>query len=238
MVRAELHCHSRRSADGLPEPVDLLRRAALRGIAVLAITDHDTMAGLREARAAGLAAPLLVPAMEVSTLDGEVLALFVEEEIPPGLPLARAVERVRGQGGLAVCPHPFDAGRGNSCDPGRHDPALWDAVETVNAASKDPRARARAEDFARKHGLPELAGSDAHTLWALGRATTLLDLEPPLALGAVRQALAKGSLRIDGGLYPARVRLWQDAAKRARGTALDGVARALDRRFAGLPPAR
>ena len=51
MRRYDLHCHSTRS-DGLLSPADLVRRAASRGVDVLALTDHDEICGLAEARAA------------------------------------------------------------------------------------------------------------------------------------------------------------------------------------------
>ena len=51
MMRYDLHCHSTRS-DGLLTPSEVVRRAAERGVAVLALTDHDEVAGLAEARVA------------------------------------------------------------------------------------------------------------------------------------------------------------------------------------------
>jgi hypothetical protein len=51
MLRYDLHCHSTHS-DGLLSPADVARRAARRGVDVLALTDHDEVSGLAEARAA------------------------------------------------------------------------------------------------------------------------------------------------------------------------------------------
>ena len=51
MLRYDLHCHSTRS-DGLLSPADVVRRAAGRGVDVIALTDHDELAGLAEAREA------------------------------------------------------------------------------------------------------------------------------------------------------------------------------------------
>lgn len=50
MLDYDLHCHSNIS-DGTLTPSDLVRRAAGRGVKVLALTDHDDVAGLDEARA-------------------------------------------------------------------------------------------------------------------------------------------------------------------------------------------
>jgi 3',5'-nucleoside bisphosphate phosphatase len=51
MLRYDLHCHSTRS-DGLLTPGDVIRRAVEGGVDVVALTDHDELAGLEEARAA------------------------------------------------------------------------------------------------------------------------------------------------------------------------------------------
>ena len=53
MTGYDLHCHSTRS-DGLLTPTEVVRRAAERGVEVLALTDHDELAGLAEAREAAL----------------------------------------------------------------------------------------------------------------------------------------------------------------------------------------
>jgi hypothetical protein len=51
MRRYDLHCHSTRS-DGVLTPTEVMRRAAAGGVDVIALTDHDDVAGLDEAGAA------------------------------------------------------------------------------------------------------------------------------------------------------------------------------------------
>ncbi len=79
---ADLHAHSTRS-DGVLEPAALVRRAAERGVRVLALSDHDTLAGLTEAVAAGVALGVrVIPAVELNTEsswgDVHVLAYFLD----------------------------------------------------------------------------------------------------------------------------------------------------------------
>ena len=65
--RADLHTHSTAS-DGADAPAELVRKAVQRGLAVFALTDHDTTAGLAEADAAGDAEGLrVVHGIELST---------------------------------------------------------------------------------------------------------------------------------------------------------------------------
>ena len=71
--QVDLHCHTRRS-DGILEPVDLYAAMRAWGLRLAAITDHDTLEGYRELRAAGIGAPgthdgpRLIPALEINTV--------------------------------------------------------------------------------------------------------------------------------------------------------------------------
>ena len=64
-MRADLHVHSNAS-DGTDPPAEVMRRAALAGLDVVALTDHDTVAGHAQARQALPGALILVPGMELS----------------------------------------------------------------------------------------------------------------------------------------------------------------------------
>ena len=64
-MRADLHVHSNAS-DGTDPPSEVMSRAALAGLDVVALTDHDTTAGLAQARQALPASLILVPGMELS----------------------------------------------------------------------------------------------------------------------------------------------------------------------------
>ena len=76
-MRYDLHCHSTRS-DGLLAPAEVVRRAASRGVDVLALTDHDEVTGIAEAQAAAREAGIaLVPAAEISVSWEEDVTLHV-----------------------------------------------------------------------------------------------------------------------------------------------------------------
>jgi predicted metal-dependent phosphoesterase TrpH len=64
-VRIDLHVHSNAS-DGTDAPAEVIRRAAAAGLDVVALTDHDTQAGIAEARAALPPGLILIPGMELS----------------------------------------------------------------------------------------------------------------------------------------------------------------------------
>lgn len=104
-MKIDLHSHSTVS-DGLDTPSALVRKMAAAGLAAFALTDHDTLQGLPEARAeAGRLGIELISGAEVSAEWGgqddiHILALFVDENNGPfnaALELRQAQRRTRGE---------------------------------------------------------------------------------------------------------------------------------------------
>jgi len=96
----DLHCHSTAS-DGTRSPTDVATLAAERGLEVLSLTDHDTLAGVGEARDAAPASLRIVPGVEISTQHAgrgvHLLAWFPDERAAdPGLN-AHLAERLEGR---------------------------------------------------------------------------------------------------------------------------------------------
>lgn len=93
----ELHCHTTAS-DGLHAPADVVALARQRGVALLAITDHDTIAGHAEAIAAGAKHGVrVIPGIEISALSPQaevhVLGYGVR---PTDAETKRQIDRLRG----------------------------------------------------------------------------------------------------------------------------------------------
>jgi predicted metal-dependent phosphoesterase TrpH len=219
---ADLHTHSRASFDALASPASLVRTAARRGLTHLAITDHDRIDGALEARErAGDIAPELtvIVGEEVRTADGDLICLFLDEPIPPGLPADETIARARAQGALVGVPHPFDRFRGSLLRDAKlkrlADAVDW--IETHNARIAVGKGNQLAAEFAHEHGLPGIAVSDAHSSFEIGVAYTILDGDPSTASGLVA-ALATAQLVT--GRASVYVRLLTPLAKviqRARG---------------------
>jgi 3',5'-nucleoside bisphosphate phosphatase len=94
-VRIDLHVHSSAS-DGTDAPAEVARRARAAGLDVFALTDHDTQAGIAEARAALPGGLTLVPGMELScALDGRSVHLLAYLYDPDDPALAAETELVR-----------------------------------------------------------------------------------------------------------------------------------------------
>ncbi|HVP21682.1 MAG TPA: PHP domain-containing protein [Anaerolineaceae bacterium] len=172
-LKVEFHCHTTASKDSLNRVEDLLRTARQRGIQRLMVTDHNTIKGALEARR--LDPELVIVGEEVLTLDGELLAYFVTEEVPHGLPPEDAIRLLRQQGCFISVPHPFDRRRhGWAPDDLARITPLVDAIEVFNSRCQLPVLNTRAAEYAAQHNLPGTVGSDAHTLDEVGRSTLTL----------------------------------------------------------------
>lgn len=192
--RVELHCHTRASADSLADPCRLLAAAKEKGIDRLAITDHNTTAGAVEA--AALDPERVIIGEEIFTTEGELLAYFLQEQVPPGLSPEDTIAKLRAQGAVIAVPHPFDylrKGAWREASLSRILP-LVDALEVFNARTWVSRPNRRAEEWARRAGLPGIAGSDAHAPFEVG--TALTRLTPFHDAETFRQALR--TARVEG----------------------------------------
>jgi len=176
-VCLDLHIHTDASPDSLLSPADLLRACRRRGLDGVAVTDHNRLAGaLALARQAppGL---LVIVGEEVRTAQGELLGLFLREEVPPGRDAYETARTIRAQGGLVGVPHPCDTFR---CvlDPAALEElrraGLLDFLEGRNGRVLLRRDNRQAEELGRRLGLPLTAGSDAHSHREVGACTTLL----------------------------------------------------------------
>jgi predicted metal-dependent phosphoesterase TrpH len=177
-IRADLHNHTHYSPDSILSPEHLLRRASERGIGVIAVTDHDTVRGglvVRDLAAKTRPEIRIIVGEEVRTRDGEVLGLFLEDDIQHGLSAEETIRRIKDAGGLAGAPHPFDSFRSGLDERMERVADSLDFVEGLNARIYLRRHNTRARKFAREHGLPISAASDAHSPREVGRAYVTMD---------------------------------------------------------------
>jgi len=174
MLRVEFHCHTIFSKDCLVTPGQLVECGRRKHLDRIIVTDHNSIAGALAARE--LDPERIIVGEEIMTTGGEVLAAFVQTEIPPGLTPQETIGRLRRQGAFISLAHPFDEARRGSWR--LQDlldlVPLVDAIETFNSRCTRPEQNREALQFAEQHGLAGTVGSDAHTCWELGRSTLLL----------------------------------------------------------------
>ena len=174
MIKLEFHCHTISSKDSLLSAEDLLKTCRRKGIDRVVVTDHNLISGAQ--RCQSLDPERVIIGEEILTQSGELLAAFVKEEIPAGLPAQEAISRLRQQGAFISVSHPFDSlrkGAWSLPDLEAIVPEV-DAIEVFNARCFSAEANRQAQEFARQHRLLGTVGSDAHTAFELGRATLLL----------------------------------------------------------------
>ena len=170
-ILADLHMHTDRSHDCSVPVNELLDYAEEIGLGAIAITDHNAFGGAEEgvdlARGRRL---LVIPGEEVKTDgQGEVIGLFLRDEIPRGMTIAETIAAIREQGGLVYLPHPFDRLHAipDAATLHRHLPEI-DVFEVYNARLLFDGFNDEALRFARKYNLLMGAGSDAHVLQGVG----------------------------------------------------------------------
>jgi predicted metal-dependent phosphoesterase TrpH len=190
-IRADLHVHTTYSKDSLITPKDLVYYAKKRGLNAVAVTDHDQLEGAR--KIAKETDFLVIPGVEVSSRDGHIIALNVQELIPKGLSAVETVERIHKAGGVAIACHPYVYFKGclreNVC-------ATFDAIEVINArAFPFKNSVKKAEKSAERFGLSRVAGTDAHYGPQIGYAYTVIEAAEPSV-----EAIAKAI--VDGDCHP------------------------------------
>lgn len=189
LSKADLHMHTLYS-DGAPTVAELLDYIQNKtDINFIAITDHDTIEGALEAQTLMKKKEYrfgLVLGEEVSSQEGHILALFIQEKVPAGLTAHETIKNIHAQGGLAVAAHPFEQTRFNNSHMIMMDGVgavtlinerkNFDGIEIVNATPtlNDENIRASALNKSML-SLSETGSSDAHIKEAVGRAYTLFE---------------------------------------------------------------
>jgi len=170
-IVVDLHMHTNVSHDCSIEPQALIDHAEAEGLGAIAITDHNVFGGaLAAVELARDRKLIVIPGEEVKTDDqGEIIGLFLHEEIPRGMSFAETIAAIREQEGIVYVPHPFDRMHAIPAPATllRHVAEI-DVLEVYNARLLFEAYNDEALRFQRKYGLLAGAGSDAHVLPGVG----------------------------------------------------------------------
>ena len=203
MGLADLHIHTIYSYDGTASVPAVLIRAKQTGLDVIAITDHDEIkSSLKALELSHMYGVEVIPGVEITTAEGDLLALNITQNIEHGMSLIETVLQVGEAGGFCIAPHPMASGLGmKSLNAYSILRALRNAevaqiligIETYNATTIDKMSNHYARILADRLGLAQTASSDAHVVEAIGLGATEFD-------GRTAQdlilALYKGNVRI------------------------------------------
>jgi len=192
MIRIDLHVHTIYSGDSTIHPKNLVDQLYMHPlIKGVAITDHDTLNGYLQAKK--FAKPyediIILPGVEVSTIQGHITVLGVEEKSPHMNTIEEVVDFAKEYNGLIIVPHPYRVmGIGDLAQR-----INIDAVETLNSRSTHLENK-MAEKLAFAKNVPRIAGTDAHhpqDLWCVFN-----EVDAQLDQNEVLESIKKGKVRI------------------------------------------
>jgi len=165
-MKGLIHFHSNHSYDSVNSMESIMSFIQNESIGFLVLTDHETIKGSLELRAATKANNIQVVtpiAAEYKTDCGDLIAIFIKEEIED-MSAEGFIKEVHDQGGLVLIPHPY-VGHKNL----EKITSLVDAVEVYNPRCSDIENE-KASKLACKYGKPIYHGTDAHTIQEMGNS--------------------------------------------------------------------
>lgn len=200
-LKIDLHvhtCYSRDATTTLEEVVTYSKKLGLDGVA---ITDHDTLDGaLKLIQETEL---IVIPGVEVTSLQGHILALNMTTPIPPKLSIFETIQRIHEAGGIAIAAHPTVVYKGGLR---RRITSDFDAIEVINSTVFPfSFSTYLSRKLAASLKLPQTSGSDAHHACGIGFAYTIVDADPEV--DEIVQAIKRGATIPLGKPLPWTVRL-------------------------------
>ena len=168
-TNGDYHIHTCNSPDSQVSVVDVVDTAIKRGLAEIAITDHNTIAGGLKASEYAKGKPItVIIGAEIQTDCGEVIGLGLKKEIKERH-LEDVIKAIEDQGGEVLIPHPFGPFHRNRINiPLESLVERIDYIEVYNGRNIFGLGNRRAKTFAVKYRLKMTVGSDAHFAFEIG----------------------------------------------------------------------
>lgn len=193
-MRADLHIHTHHSGDNKQQLEQIFEAALRQGLGAIAISDHNTVRGAMEAMRAAPEELVVMPAAEVTSADGHILAYDVTEDVPRELSAAETIDYIHHLGGIAVAAHPYRMWSGLGSEIILR--SKFDAIEVINGRNTSDGNK-KAYKLAMKAHLPMTAGSDAHRPDKVGEAVTIFP-DDCLTKEDMVHAILEGRTSVEG----------------------------------------
>lgn len=190
-MKYDIHTHSKYSSDGILDPQKIIKVAIERGLDGIAITDHNTIKGGLEAKKYETKDFKVIIGSEIMTTRGEIIGLFLSEEIK-SRDFHEVIDEIKRQNGIIVVPHPFDEWRSSSFSIQNEDVRYINNVEILNSRCVDEKYNHKATEFAKKYKLGVTGGSDAHFANEIGCAGIIVETDD------IQKAILKNDLKVFG----------------------------------------
>ncbi len=184
-MKIDLHTHSYYSktrffTDAFDSPKTIIKYAIKNGLDGLAITDHNTINGSLEALeiAKNMKNFIIIPGTEIKTTDGDILGLWIKENVRSNMSATETIEKIHDLGGIAVAAHPFTGYLKLRSGVGiKASKEKFDAIEVFNSKNSI-KNNLKAKELANKFKIPVTAGSDAHIAKLVGYAGIICKSDP------------------------------------------------------------
>ncbi|MBN1558804.1 PHP domain-containing protein [candidate division KSB1 bacterium] len=199
-MKADLHIHSIYSHDAISKPETILEIATVRGVNIIAVTDHCAAAAWQHFDGAAKRYPVqVIKGQEIKInngkyIDGEILGLFLKRPII-STKVPDILAEIKSQGGIASIAHPFCDRRGEFRAFDQIDDWSAIAIEAKNGRIYKQRNNEMAAGLAARLELPITAGSDAHTPFEIGSVCLEFDGK---SVRDLKAAILHGDVQIVG----------------------------------------
>lgn len=184
MIYLETHCHTKYSKDSMLPFSLLYLKCRLCHIDWIAITEHNNIQGAIEFKKYCEKKKNklhVIIGEEIMTTDGEVIGLYLKNEISSGLSCEETMDKICSQGGIVYIPHPYDEKRAKTVlkeECIRNNRSRIDCIECYNGRNISDRYALKQTEIAEKYGLTSVIGSDAHTVFEIGRNYMMVNCIP------------------------------------------------------------
>ncbi len=190
-MKYDFHTHTKYSSDGYIDPEKMVKVAIKKGLSGISITDHNNIKGALKTKKYQTDDLKVIIGSEVSTDRGEVIGLFLSQEIQSHS-FYDVLDEIKDQDGLVVLPHPYDELRRNGVRLHKKEFKTVDLIEVFNSRCLRQKYNIKAYNFADKNNLNVIAGSDAHFASEVGKAGVIIKESN------IRHALLKGRIEVFG----------------------------------------
>ena len=182
--KIDLHVHSSNSFDSVSNISKIVKNAKKKGLHAICVTDHDVVSKFENIDSK----IKIFYGCEISTDIGDLLAIFIKNEVKPGK-WQNVVREVKAQGGVVILPHPYTYHKLSL-----EIIKLVDCIEVYNSRV-NPELNRKAVELASKYSKPIVACSDAHFASDVGNSYTIIECNN-LSEAEVKKALINGKTKV------------------------------------------
>lgn len=215
----DFHIHTKYSKDSIQDPRQVIKTALKKNLSGIAITDHNTIKGGLRTRSLSSKSLMVIVGSEIQTDKGELIGLFLSEEIRPGS-YYQVCDEIREQDGLILMPHPY---RNKILEPTKEMLHRIDLVEGLNGRNPS-KLNIKAQALAERFRLPYIAGSDAHIPLEIGRVQTiLLKSEVDSDEESLKKNLLNNHIEVSGTETPSYINMLSKGIGKYKSTGVKGL---------------